>query len=100
MQINNKDKSNIIVKSNVTLLSRGVLTPIDNMPNQYFDPRLRNVLTIEQSKMLEKMLFWAENIYDDYNNSVEDKCYKACQNCGEANNDCKRPLNKNKLKQI
>ncbi len=94
MQLNNSDNSTIIVKSNVTLLSRGILPPIDNMSNQYIDIRLANVLTLEQRKMKEKMHFWAENVCDENKNHIEDKCYKACQNCGEKNNHCKRPQNK------
>lgn len=88
------DQSNVIVKSNVTLKQRGAVSPIDNMPNQYFDIRLSNILTQEQSIMKEKMHYWADKVYDEKKNLVEDKCYKGCQNCCEYNNHCKRPQNK------
>ena len=71
--MNNKEQSSVLIKSNVTLKSRGVLPPIDNMPKQYFDVRLNTALTQEQKALKEKMMFWAEKVYDDNNNPVEDE---------------------------
>ncbi len=92
--MNNTEKSSVVIKSNVTLKSRGVIPPIDNMPIEYFDVRLNNLLTKEQEILKTKMMFWANNIVDENGNKVEDECYKGCENCGEANNPCKRPQNK------
>lgn len=94
--MNNKEEISIVIKSNVTLKSRGALPPIDNMPREYFDVRLDSALTEKQREMKLKMLFWADNIYDTNNNPVEDVCYKGCLNCGEKNNHCKRPQNENR----
>jgi len=92
--MSSKEHSNIIIKSNVTLKSRGLIPPIDNMRNQYFDVRLNSVLTNKQKRLKEKMLYWAEKVYDDNENPVVDECFKGCQNCGEKYNHCKRPQNK------
>lgn len=91
--MNNTDKSSVVIKSNVTLKSRGVVPPIDNMPNEYFDVRFGTALTKEQQVQKAKMLFWAKDIFDENNNKVEDECFKGCENCGEINNNCKRPQN-------
>ena len=92
--MNNTEQSGVVIKSNVTLKSRGVVPPIDNLPNQYFDIRMNTVLTQEQEALKEKMMYWAKKIYDENNHLVQDECYKGCQNCGEINNHCKRPQNK------
>lgn len=92
------NKSSVIIKSNVSLKSRELVPPIDNMPKQYFDVRLHNVLTQEQKIQKEKMMFWANRIVDENGNPVEWQCYKGCLDCGEPNNHCKRPLNLNKIK--
>jgi hypothetical protein len=92
--MNNMEQSSITIKSNVTIKSRGVVPPIDNMPAQYFDTRLNTTLTQEQRTQKEKMQFWAEKVYDENNNLVKDECYKGCQNCGEPTNHCKRPQNR------
>ena len=42
------------------------------MPKQYFDVRLNTALTQEQKALKEKMMFWAEKVYDDNNNPVEE----------------------------
>ena len=92
--MNNKVQSSVVIKSNVMLKSRGVVPPIDNMPNEYFDVRIASALTQEQKVLKEKMLYWAEKIYDENSHSFQDACYKDCQNCGDKNNHCKRPQNK------
>lgn len=89
-----KEQSGVIIKSNVTLKSRGLVPPIDNIRNQYFDVRLNTSLTKEQLKLKQKMMYWAKKVYDERGNPVVDECYKGCQNCGEKNNHCKRPQNK------
>ena len=90
----NKEQSNVVIKSNVTLKSRGAVPPIDNMPKEYFDVRLDSSLTPEQKAMKIKMLFWTENVFDENKNTSKDECYRGCINCGENNNHCKRPQNK------
>lgn len=85
--------NNITIKSNVTLNNRGIVPPIDNMPDEYFDVRLGDILTDEQKNQKNKMMFWAEKILDENNNLVINDCYKGCQNCGEINNNCKRQHN-------
>lgn len=87
-------KSNITIKSNVVLKSRPLVLPIDNMPTQYFDVRMNTILTPEQQMQKEKMMFWAKKVCDESGNPIEDYCYKGCENCGEINNQCKRPQNK------
>ena len=89
-------QSSISIKSNVTLRSRGVVPPMDNTPSEYFDVRLRPVLTQEQLVQKEKMMFWAEKVYDENNNLVNDECFKGCKNCGEKFNHCKRLPNRQK----
>jgi hypothetical protein len=93
--MNNIEQSDVIIKSNVTLKSRGVVPPIDNMSKEYFDVRMDSALTQEQRALKIKMLFWAKEIYDKNRNPIQDECYKGCQNCGEVNNHCKRPQNVN-----
>ncbi len=95
--MNSTEQSGVVIKSNVNLKSRGVVPPIDNMPEQYFDVRLDSSLTQEQKALKLKMLFWANTIYNEKNHLVQDECYKGCQNCGEINNHCKRPQNKSQL---
>lgn len=90
------EQSTITIKSNITLKLRGVVPPMDNMPTEYFDPRLRETLSEEQRKQKEKMMFWADKVFDDQNNLIQEVCYKSCQNCGEKHNHCKRLPNKRK----
>lgn len=92
--MNNTEQSGVAIKSNVTLKSRSVVQPIDNMSIEYFDVRLNSALTQEQKALKIKMLFWAKKIYDENNHLVQDECYKGCRNCGEIYNHCKRPQNK------
>lgn len=47
------EQSTITIKSNITLELRGVVPPMDNMPTEYFDPRLRETLSEEQRKQKE-----------------------------------------------
>jgi hypothetical protein len=91
----NSEKSSVFIKSNITLKSRALVKPIDNMPRQFFDVSLDNVLTPTQRLMKTKMLFYANKVLDENGNEVEDYCFKNCKNCGESNNDCQRPQNKN-----
>lgn len=95
--MNNTEQCGVAIKSNVTLKSSGVLPPIDNMPNEYFDVRLEDALNQHQKALKIKMMFWANEIRDVNNNLVKDDCFKGCQNCGETNNHCKRPPNFIKL---
>lgn len=87
------NKSSVIIKSNVSLKSRELVPPMDNMPKQYFDVRVDSALTREQKIQKEKMMFWANRIVDENGNPVEGQCYKGCLDCGEPKNHCKRPLN-------
>lgn len=97
----NIEKSSVTIKSNVMLKSRGMIPPMDNLPQQYFSVLLDDVLTKEQKELKEKMMFWANRIYDENMNQVIDECYKGCENCGDILNNCKRPQNirKQKLQQ-
>lgn len=88
------DKIEITIKSNVTLKSRTLIPPIDNMPDNYFDVRLGSALTESQKKGKEKMMYWAKVVLDENNDMSSDNCYKGCENCGEINNNCKRNQNK------
>lgn len=90
------EQSTITIKSNITLNIRGVVPPMDNMHTEYFDTRLGEKLSEEQRKQKDKMLYWAEKVYDENNNEVKDECYKGCENCGEMHNHCKRLPNKRK----
>lgn len=92
--MNNTEKSTVRIKSNVNLKSRGILKPIDNMPREYFDVRSDNRLTTLQREMKERMLYWADKIYDDSGNLVNDECHKGCLNCGDGSNNCQRTQNK------
>ena len=87
----------VTIKSNVMIKPkdrREIIPPMDNLPEEYFDVRLDSALTTSQQQLREKMMFWAERVYDDEGNLYEDKCYKGCRDCGESNNHCKRPQNK------
>lgn len=95
--MNNIEQSSVVIKSNVTLKSRCVVPPIDNMPKEYFDVRISTALTLEQQEQKIKMLFWANDIIYENNKIVEDECYKGCKNCGEISNNCKRPQNRSQL---
>jgi hypothetical protein len=91
--MSNTEMSGVLLKSNITLKSRGIDRPIDNMPNEYFDVRINVALTNDQRAMKLKMLFWADKIYDENNNIVKDDCYNGCVNCCQIGNYCKRPKN-------
>lgn len=91
-------KTNIEIKSNVMLKEKGRIHPVDLFPRGYFDTRSKHHLTPKEKLIMEKMLFWAETIKDEFGNIVVDDCFKGCANCGDVNNDCNRPTNrKNKL---
>ena len=86
-------KSNVMIKPKFKD-SREIVPPMDLLKQEYFDVRLGTVLTTSQQNLLEKMMFWAERVYDDEGNLYEDRCYKGCHDCGQPNNHCKRPQNK------
>lgn len=93
------EQSSVAIKSNVTLKSRKLIKPIDNLSREYFDVRSHNNLTYYQQLMKEKMLFWAHKIYDEDGNSVKDECFKGCLNCGHPHNDCQLPQNRIKKRE-
>ena len=93
MKMKDIQEPSLTLKSNVTLKSREVILPMDNVPVMKVDVRYRNTLTEAQKKQLDNMLFYVEEIVNENNERVEVKCFKGCENCGKINNNCRRPQN-------
>lgn len=70
------------------------LPPMDNLPDGYFDVRRASTLTLSQKTLKEQMMYWADKVQDKNGDIIKIKCYKGCLDCGEPNNHCKRPQNK------